>query len=133
MCSKKLGTVCILQPQRNCIVNRVLFFAWNLVIITFKFNFVFRQRSTPPLFCCEFDNERAPLVCCRDNVNKYANYTSSSMNLCGSLKFYSKPSLHWHVIRAYLCIRIFRSKEMMYKQTRIHVGKVSCRTLFMRL
>lgn len=71
----------------------MLFFAWYSLIITFNFNFVFRRRSTPPL-CCEFDNERAPLVCCRDNVNKYANYTPSSiqMNLCGSLKFCSKPT-----------------------------------------
>lgn len=71
----------------------MLFFARNLVIITFKSTFVFRERSTPPLFYYEFDNERAPLVCCRDNVNKYANYTQSATNLCGSLKFRSKPSL----------------------------------------
>ncbi|GBP53973.1 hypothetical protein EVAR_36856_1 [Eumeta japonica] len=36
-----------------------------------------------------------PLVYCRDNVNKYANFSASSiqMNLCGSLKFGAKPSL----------------------------------------
>lgn len=49
-----------------------------------------KQGSHP---CCQFDNERVLLVCCRDNVNKYANAASFiQINLCSTLKFVSKPT-----------------------------------------
>lgn len=37
------------------------------------------SNAPPPR--CKFDNERVPLVCSRDNVNKYANYIQNTIQM----------------------------------------------------